>query len=139
MPNLPPETEEDRQVGPHRVTIEPPDVLYLRVDGDVDVEHMKVFVEIVQKFPAEVHVLRDARKSRVVTAKAREFMLKSMPRGKVASFISFGAPFHARTVIGMLAKAIRLLRHDCPVVGFTNTEAEARTWINKVRVGIRRA
>ncbi|HRI63013.1 MAG TPA: hypothetical protein PK156_02215, partial [Polyangium sp.] len=116
----------ERRAGPHRVTMELPDVLYLQLEGDVDVEHMKVFLGAVAEFPAEVHVLRDARKSRLVTASAREYMMKQMPKGKVVSFISFGAPFQARTVITMLARAIRLLNKDSPIVGFTNTEGEAR-------------
>lgn len=137
MSDTRPEQGKFRYVGPHRVRIEPPDLLYLCLDGDVDLEHIKAFLEAVAEFPAEVHVLRDARKSRIVTASAREYMLKNMPTGKVVSFISHGAPFHARTVITMLAKAIRLLRHDAPVVGFTNTEAEARAWIEKIRAQLR--
>lgn len=137
MPDMRPGRDKERQVGPHRVVIEPPDLLYLKLDGDVELEHIKAFLEAVAEFPAEVHILRDARKSRIVTAAAREYMLKTMPKGKVVSFISFGAPFHARTVISMLAKAIRLLRHDSPVVGFTSTEAEARAWIDKVRASRR--
>jgi hypothetical protein len=127
----------NRQIGPHRVTIELPDVLYLHLAGDVEIDHMKGFIAAVVEFPADVHILRDARNSRVVTASAREYMLKVMPKGKVVSFISFGAPFHARTIITMMGKAIRLLLHDSPVVGFTNTEEEARAWINKIRNGRR--
>jgi len=138
MPDMRPERDKERQVGPHRVTIEWPDVLYLQLDGDVDLDHIKAFLEAVAEFPADVHILRDARRSRIVTAPAREHMLKHMPKGKAVSFISFGAPFHARTVISMLAKAIRLLRHDSPIVGFTSTEAEARAWIDKIRADRRR-
>ena len=133
------ELGRNRRVGPHRLTLELPDVLYMRLDGDVNVDHMRAFLEVISEFPGQVHVLRDARKSRSVTAQAREFMLKNMPKGKAASFISFGAPFHARTVISMLAKAIRLLLHDSPIVGFTNTEMEARAWIDKIRAGGRGA
>ncbi len=119
------------------MSIELPDVLYLRLEGDVDIEHMKVFLEAVAEFPAEVHVLRDARKSRLVTASAREYMMKQMPKGRVVSFISFGAPFQARTVITMLARAIRLLNKDSPIVGFTSTEGEARAWIERIRMARR--
>lgn len=125
------------RAGPHRVRVEPPDVLYLRLDGDVDVEHMKKFIDVVLGFPGVVHILRDARKSRLVTAPAREFMMKNMPKGKVVSFISFGAPFHARTVISMLAKASRLIHHDAPIVKFVNTEVEARVCIDEIRAASR--
>lgn len=133
MPNTGPELGKERRAGPHALTIEAPDVLYMRLDGDVEVDHMRMFLEVIAEFPAEVHVLRDARKSRLVKPRAREFMLKNMPKGKVVSFISFGAPFHARTVITMLARAIRLIHRDSPIVGFTTTEKEARAWIERLR------
>ena len=114
-------------------------MLCLQLDGDIELDHAKAIMEAVNEFPdsMKVHILRDARMSRVVKPLAREYMLKNTPMGKVASFISFGAPFHARTVISMLAKGMQLLRPDTPVVGFTNTEAEARAWIDRVRAGAR--
>jgi hypothetical protein len=138
MPVMSPEPGKFLQVGPHRLMIELPDVLYLCIDGDVDVDHIKAFLQAVAQFPAEVHVLRDARKSRIVTTSARQYMLKNMPKGNVMSFISFGASFHARTMIMMIIKASRLLGHNPPIVGFTNTEAEARAWIDKIRAERRR-
>jgi len=138
MPEVAAEPFRERWAGPHGVRVELPDVLFLRLDGDVDLEHMRVFLEVIAEFPGDVHVLRDARKSRVVKARAREFMMKQMPKGKVVSFISFGAPFHARTVITMLAKAIRLIHNDSPVVVFTGTEAEARVLIDEIRQRRRR-
>lgn len=131
----------ERQIGLHSVTIEPPDLLYLRVVGDVDVEHMKAFLELLAEFPAEVHVLRDGRKSGVVSAAARQYMMKALPKDKlkVASFISFGAPFHTRTMITLITKGIRLLRNNAPIVEFTNTEAEARAYLDKIRADTRRA
>lgn len=139
MPEPPFKLGTHHRAGPHRMTVEGPDLLHLRVDGDVDVEHIKAFIELVESMPAEVHILRDARKSRIVTTRAREYMMKHMPKGKVWSFISFGAPFHAQTMITMLGRAIRLLHKNSPVVGFTKTEAEARAWIDKVRVERRRS
>lgn len=128
-----PALTQGRAIGPHWATKELPDVLHLRVEGDVELEHIKGFLEVVGEFPGRVHVLRDARRSRIVKPAAREYMLKHMPRGKVVSFISFGAPFHARTMITMLGKAIQLLLRESPVVGFANTEEEARAWIDKIR------
>lgn len=128
-----PVVAQDRAIGSHRATIELPDVLHLRVDGDVELDHIKGFLEVVGEFPGRVHILRDARRSRVVKPAAREYMLKHMPRGKVVSFISYGAPFHGRTMITMLGKAIQLLLRESPVVGFTNTEEDARAWIDKIR------
>jgi hypothetical protein len=140
MSDMHPEWSGERRLGPHSVTIEPPDVIYLRVEGDVQVEHMKAFMELLAEFPAQVHILRDGRTSGVTTTAAREYMMKNLPKGKlsVASYISFGTPFHIRTIITLVTKAVRLLRHDALVVGFTNTEAEARAWIDRIRADLRR-
>jgi hypothetical protein len=138
MPDLGPTFGKEVRAGPHLITIEAPDLLYLRLEGDVDIDHMKVFLEVVLALPAEVHVLRDGRTSRHVGPRAREFMLKAAPKGKIVSYISFGASLYSRTVIAMVARAIRLIRHDAPVVGFTTTEAEARVWIEQLREARRR-
>jgi hypothetical protein len=137
MADVRPKAATDRQVGPHRVRIELPDVLYVQLNGDVEREHSKVFIDAVGEFPARVYVLRDARKSGIVTRQAREFMLNNMPAAKLVAFISFGASFQGRTVITMIAKAVRLLRQNSPIVGFTNTENEARAWIDKIRADAR--
>ncbi|MBK9266446.1 MAG: hypothetical protein IPM54_42495 [Polyangiaceae bacterium] len=133
------EADRQRQVGRHRLTIEPPDLIYLHIDGDVDLEHIKAFVAAIRELPSstKVYVLRDARKSGLITLRAREYVLKHVESGRVGAFISFGAPFHVRTMITMIAKAVRLLRDGSLVVGFTDTEAEARAWIDRVRAGER--
>jgi hypothetical protein len=139
MADFHPDAAKARRAGPHKVTIEPPDLVYLHIDGNVELDHVKVFFDAINKFPAstKVHILRDARKSGIVTPDAREFVLKNYVAGKVVAFISFGAPFRVRTVITMIAKALSMLRRDSPVIGFTDTEAEARAWIDRIRCGAR--
>jgi hypothetical protein len=127
----------DRQIGPHRVTIELPDVLCLRLNGDVELDHVKDFYALINELPADVYVLRDDRKSRMSSPQAREFMVKNIPAGKMVALISFGASFQRRTMIRMIAKAVRLLRHATPILEFTSTEAEARAWIDKIRADAR--
>lgn len=118
-----------REVGRHRLIFEAPDTILLQLDGPVDVDLLRAGVQAVKEAKSRLYILRDARKSGPTTQAARELMLKEMPVEKLIAVLTFGAPFHVRTVVAMLGRAIQLLRPNAPPFLMFGPESEARAWI----------
>jgi hypothetical protein len=133
MASNPAKTGEIMQVGPHQVSIEPPDIVHLHLYGDVEVEHFQVFFQamdsLAQSTTRTVYILRDATHGGVVTSATRKYIAQKADMTRVAAIVSYGASFHARTVLTMVSRAMRLINDRIPLTGFFETEAEARSWI----------
>jgi hypothetical protein len=124
-----------RSIGPHRVWIEPPDVLHTQIDGDIKGEHVQGLLDALAAFPRgqRIYVLRDARRGGVPSREAREQLVKDLPIDHVTAVISYGAPFQARVILTMLGHAMRVLRPSHPRFLFVDTEADARALIEADR------
>lgn len=131
MTGPPPNVPNVVHVGPHWLEIEPPDVLHIHYEGDVDVEHFKVFDANVLRFPPQtrVYVLRDARRGGTLSAATRMYVAQHVDVRRIAAMVTYGSSFQSRTVATMLNKAMRRLHSETGVAVFFETEAEARAWI----------
>lgn len=120
-----------KAAGPHWVHVELPDIMLIQLNGDVEAEHFQVFYGALVHYPEPtmVYILRDSRNGGVVSQRARKYVAENINVDRVASIVTFGSSFHARTVFTMLSKAMRLFNKRVPPATFFDTEAEARAWI----------
>jgi len=127
-----------REVGAHRLIFEVPDTLLLQLNGTVDVDCIRAGIQAVKEARSRLYIIRDARNSGPTTQGARELLLKEMPVEKLIAVLTFGAPFHVRTVVTMLGRALRLLRPNAPPFLIFGPESEARLWIqmHRTKTGI---
>jgi hypothetical protein len=125
-------------VGPHRYVVEGLGVVHLHLVGNLELPHARQILPLINGIsaPKGVYLLRDARSAGTIAPDAREFISKNMRPGSVVATVSYGASFHTRTVLTMVARAIRAFNKSVPIVVFTATEAEARAWIEKHRAGV---
>ncbi|MRG90797.1 hypothetical protein [Polyangium spumosum] len=126
--------DDARDIGPHRVWIEPPDVLRTQIRGDITVEHVMALLDVIDGFPprVRVYILRDARQTGVPTREAREALVKNLPVERVAAVVTYGASFQVRAILMMLSHAMRVLRPSHPRFVFVETEADARAFLQAV-------
>jgi hypothetical protein len=118
-----------------RITIEPPDVLFVAYVGDLDGPDILASepegVRLSEKLPYHL-LLIDVSQLKSFSADARRVAAHS--GGKTKSVLRgmaiFGASFHYRAIGTLIAKAAAILyRHENNPLRFFNTEAEARVWI----------
>lgn len=123
-------------LGPHCYWFEPHGVMHLRLEGNVERAHAQGISAALQSLssPMGAYLLRDARKAGIIEPDAREYISKNLAPGSVIAVVSYGASFHTRIVVTMVARAIRLFKSAAPIMVFRETEAEARAWIESHRV-----
>ncbi|HMY17614.1 MAG TPA: hypothetical protein PKA58_14930 [Polyangium sp.] len=124
-----------KKVGPHEVEYEPPDLLHVHYEGDVELEHLKVFDAIVEAIAStsRAYVLRDARRGGTVRPETRAHIARSVDMTKIAGMVTYGSSFHARIVSTMLETAMRRLKDTNVEYVYFDSEMEARAWIVKHR------
>ena len=135
MPD-PNQTADDFQMaGPHRIRVELPDIVHVKLEGDVQLEHIRAMYSRLDNMPNpnRSYLLRDARRVGEITPKAREFLVKASEQTHVAAVVTFGSSFHARVLLTMVVSAVRVLRPSSPRLVFVKTEQDARAWIEEDR------
>lgn len=120
-----------RPVGPHRYRIEPPDVVHVKLDGDVELEHIRILYASVTELPdpSRAYLLRDARRVGEIKPQARAHIARSGRAKDVLAVVNYGSSFHARVLLTMVLKAVRVFRPSAPRLLFFETEEQARAWI----------
>lgn len=122
-----------REVGPHKVEFEPPDILHIHYFGEIVLEQFKIFdaMAISVPPPTRVYILRDARNGGLVTPEVRAYVANHVDVSRIASMVTYGSSFQTRTVSTMMAKAVQHLKPvaAAPAVFFA-TENEARSFID---------
>jgi len=131
MTELPPNLLALKQVGPHQVEFEPPDILHIHYFGDVTLEQFKVFDSMVLSVPppTRIYILRDARKGGLVTAEVRAYVATRVDVTRIAGMVTYGSSFQTRTVSTMMAKAVHHLKPESAPAVFFAAENEARAFI----------
>ncbi|MBK9259091.1 MAG: hypothetical protein IPM54_04580 [Polyangiaceae bacterium] len=136
-----PPSEGWKPFGSHTHRFEPPDVYFTRVNGNVTGDDMRTQVEAIralsQRAGRPMFWLVDVSKMGTVSAEARQ-LAAAASKGEEqpilgGSFI-FGASFTTRVVVGMLLRAVRLIKpaKQRPTV-FVETEAQARAFLDEHR------
>lgn len=123
--------------GTHQHRFEPPDLYFVRTNGDVSGSDMLAQIEALRALAPIVKQgifwLTDVRNMGALTAEARRAAaaassgeLRTVLRGSAV----FGASFGTRVVVTLLARAVRLLNPlKSRVLAFVETEAEARAFL----------
>jgi len=122
-------------VGHHRLEIERPDIVHIHYMGDVNLEQFNTFDEIINNIPAprELYLLRNAHRGGTTSPETRAKMVQTMHVMRWRAVVTYGASFHAQTVVTLTNKAIRILKEDGPPLAFLDSEEEARAWIAEHR------
>jgi hypothetical protein len=128
-------------VGPHRVTVEPPDIVHLVFEGDVAAEHVGAVLDAMERVLSKagrVFVLQDLSRMRTFTPEARKLIAEDPRAAKVAAIASYNVSFHMRVVLGMLDRVHRLTRGKAPPSAFYASKEDALSWIAEERARPRR-
>lgn len=124
-----------RRAGPHLLRIERPDVLFMQLHGQVELEHFLLFHRVMAEIrpPTRIYLLRDARNGGFVTPEARAFISRHEVIDRIEAVVSFGATFQARTVATMMNRAMKSFHTREPDIAFFDDEGSARKWIDNHR------
>lgn len=124
----------------HRLWIEEPHTLVVKADGDMSVEDVRGIALLLHKIGRgddPVILLQDMTKAGAFPASAREVLMREPQAHRVAVVISYGANFHVRVILTMLARALGWIRRDMPRMIFAANEAEARVILEAERERLR--
>jgi hypothetical protein len=127
-----------QELGPHRYRVELPDIVHVRLGGAIEAAHVAVVLDAASLMATtRVYILRDARGGGSPSRSARERIMRHPQVEKVAAVVTYGAGYRDRVVLGMVDKALRVLRPNSPRVVVFETEAEARGFIEGERERMR--
>lgn len=138
----PSEGEHELYVAKHLFRWEPPDVGYLRYDGDVDGPTSVELSERSRVFtlgPPCVFLLVDATKLGKLSADARRQSAQGSKDLKLRGIAVVSPSAAMRVVVGLVSRAVDLLNGntDNPTRMF-ETEQEARAWIALRRAAVKK-
>jgi len=113
------------------------DVVVARIRGPYDADVARylenLYVDQVKRFGYRLALLH-ARETTTITPEARRLMSEwNTARQDRAAGAVVGASFAAKTVAGMLTRAIALITRKPTPLRFFDTEVEAREWIELQR------
>lgn len=114
------------------------DVVVARIRGpyDADVARYleKLFAEQGRQFGYRL-ALFFARETTTITPDARRLMSEwETSRREPAVGAIVGANFRARTLVGLLSRAVVIINAQAPQMNFFDTEAQARAWLDVQRI-----
>ncbi len=127
-----------RSIGAHAIRAEPPDIFFLRIEGDMTGPEMERVLEEYDRFVA-VHGrgfwLSDGSKMGDLSVEARKLAARVRPAAGLAAAVVFGTSFRQRLMATLLVKTAALFRSPAEVIPvvFVQTEQEARAWIDGQR------
>lgn len=118
------------------------DLLVARIRGDYDEDVARYleahYVALVDQYGYRLALL-DGRETTTITAEARRLMSKwNAARRDPAAGAVVGASFAAKTLARMLTRAFKLLTKMPADLDFFDTEEEARVWLDRQRVLLRK-
>ncbi|EYF00442.1 Hypothetical protein CAP_0811 [Chondromyces apiculatus DSM 436] len=122
--------------GPHRVWLEPPDLVCAKLSGDVKPGHLRTSAEYQRAVAAttgRIFFLADLSDLGTIDVATRKDVghLRTVP---YQGLVIYGASFQARLLMKMLLSAIRLFSSELDgILIFAESEAEARRWIEARR------
>lgn len=124
----------------HSLRLEPPDILALRVSGEVSKDDMSRLIEEMIRIAAErqrLFCLCDSSKVTSVDADARKVAAALLPSIAVEAIAVFGMSFQIRVLTTLIIKAAALLSraNSSPPTVIFDTEAQARAWLDQRRRG----
>jgi hypothetical protein len=125
----------------HYVRWEPPDIVFVAVDGDVSVDQARSLVAVIRPILLEkprVFFIVDFNRFGALPPEARDATRGVTKGTNVRGTVIFGATFQQRVVMTLTYKAAKLLNRydDRNPLFFCDTEAQARAWVEERRASI---
>ncbi|MDC0748870.1 STAS/SEC14 domain-containing protein [Polyangium mundeleinium] len=115
----------------HRVSFEPPDVVVLAWNGDVEPEHMLTFYDMLEEMAQgrQVLVMNDLTHSNDPGARTRKVATMDPRSRLVGALALLGANFRLRVIVAMMDKAVRVFQGQTRRTACFEDELEARAWL----------
>lgn len=113
----------------HKVWLEPPDAIFMDLDGDVTEANIKDFLVLVDQLGGGVGpviLIQDLRKAGTFSSGARKAIANDPRSGQIRSVICVGASFQMRVIMTMIEKAGKLLNRKLWAMCFASDEADGR-------------
>jgi hypothetical protein len=128
----------DPNIGPHTTYFEPPDIIFLRIVGSVEREDG---FEINRRHPEfakgkdAVFFLIDLSGLEKIDPAVRKRATEVLNEVPLKGMVGFGASLKAKVVAKLIFTALNLFsgKGEKIPLEFTETEAQARAWIEKRR------
>ena len=141
-PDSKPDVPAEIFAGPHRVWLEPPDLVCAKISGDVKPGHLRIstdFQRAVAATTGQIFFLADVRDLGTIDVATRKDVghLRTVP---YQGLVIYGATFRARLLMKMLLSTIRLFSSELDgILVFVESEAEGRRWIEARRAALKAA
>jgi hypothetical protein len=118
-------------IAPHRIRVED-DVIFFSIHGDITESHMRALIErgnTIAERSGQYWLIADVRELTTVQPDARR-LAATNPRRDLfrGAAITGGSPV-VRTLILLIARAMRLLGSTHIEIVFVATEAEGQRWV----------
>lgn len=117
------------------------DILCLVVRGVFDRDDMAEFLSAAEAVIAQhkdVYLLGNLREMSELTLAARKYTVRWLETNRCAGAVYYGTSVFTRAVVILVSRGINLLTNNKLPVGITDTEEEARKWIDRQRLRARR-
>jgi hypothetical protein len=121
-----------QRIGPHRIELEPPNIVHIHYGGDVELAHFQGFNDVMTIFPQStpLYLLRNARNGGVVAPETRKYIATTTEQSRFVAIATYSASFQSKTVFSNMSRAMRSTRPAGTIpIGFFDTEDEARAWL----------
>jgi hypothetical protein len=130
-----PSEGRERIIGSHSVRFEPPDILFLRLTGDVEEAHVMPIMEEFGRYAEELPYLYGlvdmVRMGSITPAARKASALAKNPEN--SAVVLFSASFTHRVIVKLVLKAAQIFSASTQPTAMFGTEAEARAWIEEQR------
>jgi hypothetical protein len=131
----PPDVEaEERRIGAHRLCIEPPDICFIELFGDISGEESAQMVAVLNRLVVrrKIFLMVLMKHLGAISMEARRAGLEL--EAYLGAMAIVGASFSMKVIVTLAEKAFRFVRRDVPEpVWFFETEAEARSFFERRR------
>ncbi len=128
------------KIADHEFEIEPPDTVVMRYRGRLTVpDFTRTITFLYEHCSTWPHMLLlvDLSRLEAIPADVRKIVPDVTGWMPMRGTVICGASFTIRTIAVMLLKMINLVRGTDNPSSYTNTEAEAREWIERRRIALR--
>jgi hypothetical protein len=129
---------QSHKIGKHTTSYEEPDILFLKLVGEVGLDEVR---EINQKHldygrnRDHMFYLIDLSELDNLPAQVRREASETVKTLPLRGTVVYGAPLKAKVLAKLLMTAVNLFKggKNQNLVEFTDTEAEARVWLDRRR------
>ncbi|MRG92971.1 STAS/SEC14 domain-containing protein [Polyangium spumosum] len=119
-------------IGPaHRLTFEPPDLVVLSWNGEVEPEHMRAFYDVLADVSGgrQLLVLLDMTRTIEPGSKTRKMAVEDPRTQLMGALALVNASFRMRVIVTMMDKAVSIFRGQTRRTTCFDDERAAREWL----------